>query len=106
MTNIHRAVRNIIQRHLAWGVKEEDYLDEVVIALADAGYLMPDPQIIRTVDELEALDPDTLCVTSTFGNVFPAMVLHKRPKHAIPAVVIATGEQVRAARTALQEATE
>lgn len=75
-------------------------------ALADAGLLAPAPQIIRTLDELEALDPETLCVTSAFGNVFPAMVLHKRPEHAMPAAVIATGAQVRAARTALQEATE
>ena len=79
---------------------------KVTQALADAGLLAPAPQIIRTLDELEALDPETLCVTSMFGNVFPAMVLHKRPEHAMPAAVVASGAQVRAARTALQEVTE
>lgn len=56
------------------------------------------PQIIRTVEELEALDPDTL-VMSRKGYL-----AHAEDNIRIPAVVIATGEQVRAAQQALEEA--
>ena len=68
-------------------------------------------QIIRTRDELAAADPDTL-LFSTFDTVaFPAEEAQKRMARGrwigigwIPAVVIATGDQVRAARQALEEA--
>lgn len=62
---------------------------------------MTDPRIIRTVEELEALDPDTLvlgCDYSTFSAGDMGM------EDLLPAVVISTGEQVRAARKALEEA--
>lgn len=69
------------------------------------------PRIIRTRDELAAADPDTL-LFSTFDTVaFPAEEAQKRMARGrwigigwIPAVVIATGDQVRAARQALEEA--
>ena len=54
-------------------------------------------QIIRTVEELEALDPDTL-VMSRKGYL-----AHAEDNIRIPAVVVATAEQVRAARKALEE---
>lgn len=68
------------------------------------------PQIIRTREDLAALDPDTL-LFSTFDTVaFPAEEAQKRMTRGrwigigwIPAVVIATGEQVRAAQRALKE---
>ena len=56
------------------------------------------PQIIRTLADLEALDPDTL-VMSRKGYL-----AHAEDNMRIPVVVIATGGQVRAARRALEEA--
>ena len=73
------------------------------------------PQIIRTRDELAALDPDTLLLPAyQFTNgwrscnqkcVFRAEAAYRLDLtfHG-PVVVIATGEQVRAARQALEEA--
>lgn len=58
----------------------------------------PAPQIIRTVEELEALGPDTL-VMSRNGYLDLA-----EDNGRIPAVVVATAAQVRAARKALEEA--
>lgn len=62
----------------------------------------PVPQIIRTVEELEALDPDTVVMLDRFGTLTTADCLPH--SHNLPAVVVATGEQVRAARKALEEA--
>ena len=59
------------------------------------------PQIIRTSEELAALDPDT--VLFTWGDMQAQTWLHTF-EDDIPAVVIATGDQVRAARQALEEA--
>ena len=65
------------------------------------------PQIIRTVDELEALDPKAAVLLST-GLVTHAAGarVHVNVRPLLPAVVVATGAQVRAARKALQEATD
>lgn len=68
-------------------------------------------QIIRTVGELEVLDPDAL-VATTFTTsaktlrILPAGHLQENRMHSRLGhmVVIATGEQVRAARAALEEA--
>ena len=58
---------------------------------------MSTPQIIRTVAELEALDPDTLLMTvERMDSAFFVLPVE------LPAVVIATGDQIRAARKALQ----
>lgn len=54
------------------------------------------PTIIRTVEELEALDPDSLVLDRT-GHLMTN-------RDRLPAVVVATAEQVRAAREALEEA--
>lgn len=71
-----------------------------------------DPQIIRTVEELEALDPDTLLLDGV-GEGFLYFVRHyfagDKVDRAIyqrylPAVVITPAAQVRAARKALEEA--
>lgn len=73
------------------------------------------PRIVRTRDELVALDPDALLYGRYEGydshlNVADLQYLNGswRPEveRALPAVVIATGEQVRAARQALKEAGE
>ena len=67
----------------------------IVQALADAGLLAPEPQIIRTADELAALHPDSLVLDCT-GHLMTN-------RNRLPAVVIATGDQVRAARQSLKE---
>lgn len=74
------------------------------------------PQIIRTRDELAALDPDTLVTDRIPAHdawpgcqvvAFPAPAAHRLDlTWQGPVVVIATGDQVRAARQALKEATE
>ena len=73
----------------------------------------PDPTIIRTVEELEALDPDTLvAIPRGYGDCGkPRLAGWVRTFYPLgesspvfPAVVIATGDQVRAARQALEEA--
>ena len=66
--------------------------------------------IIRTVGELEALDPDAL-VATTFTTsaktlrILPARHLQDNQMHSRLGhmVVIATGEQVRAAQQTLKE---
>lgn len=69
---------------------------EAAQALKDSGRLMPDLAIIRTVEELEALDPDSIVLDCT-GHLMTN-------RDRLPAVVVATGAQVRAARKALDEA--
>lgn len=74
---------------------------------------MSAPQIIRTIEQLNALDPVT--VLEPYDDT-PQYALHmiaeiRRDKRVgsnftdgyLPAVVIATGEQVRAARKVLEE---
>ena len=58
------------------------------------------PKIIRTVEELEALDPGTL-VMSRKGYL-----AHAEDNIRIPAVVVTTGEHVRAARQELKESSQ
>lgn len=72
------------------------------------------PQIVRTVEELAALDPETVVqrydsVAGRWPRVESAADLlhaasHWSWSHCFPAVVIATGEQVRVARKALRSA--
>lgn len=74
---------------------------------------LPAPQIIRTVDELEALDPDTLVcsvghndhgdlaraaryILFAYGDALPP------GRWPLPAVVVASGGQVRACWEALE----
>ena len=73
------------------------------------------PQIIRTREELAALDPDTLvAIPRYYGDCDrPRLAGWVRTFYPLgesspvfPAVVVATGDTVRAARTALQEATD
>ncbi|QDH93770.1 hypothetical protein HWC36_gp59 [Corynebacterium phage StAB] len=71
------------------------------------------PQIIRTRDELEALDPDTLvAIPRDYGDCDrPRLAGWVRTFYPLgesspvfPAVVVATGDQVRAARQTLEAA--
>ena len=70
-----------------------------------AGLLAPGPQIIHTLADLKALDPDTVVtdgiLTATAGI---ATLYAQIGMLGIPAAVIATGDHTRAARRALEEA--
>lgn len=83
---------------------------DTVRALAEVGWLAPAPQIIRTVAELEALDPETVlgvwnpaldmgCIFLTAGEL-----MREPTDPRIRWAVIASAAQVRAARKALEEA--
>ena len=55
------------------------------------------PQIIWTLAELAVHDPDTIFMSRK------GYLAHVEDNIRIPAVVVATGEQVRAARQALEK---
>lgn len=70
---------------------------------------MSNPHIIRTAEELEALDPDTVVVDRN-GDIdhvsdwcYANGKVHGENIQFLPASVIATSDQLQAARTALQE---
>ena len=80
-----------------------------VTALEAAGLLMSDMRVIRTPEELEALeldDADTVVLASEAGAVRAARALAAMRQHGsvwgLPAVAIASGDQVRAAREAME----
>ena len=106
MSNFDRAVKTLND--------VGEYIDHLeastayVTALEAAGLLMPDMRVIRTPEELEALDPDT-CTLDKFGDFdFAKAWIDENGKmfegHVafLPAVVFATGDQVRAAREAME----
>ena len=109
MTNINRALFVINETYKDEYVKQHMTPLEVTKALAKEGLLAPEPQIIRTVDDLHTLDPDTVLGVwhpdLHMGCIFmPAREWADEPS-VPPLAVIATGDHVRAARQAL-EATE
>lgn len=70
-------------------------------------------RIIRTVEELKALDPDTMLIRSAQDWADPQIPMLATewasdweidPDRIFPLAIIAPGEQVRAARRALEEA--
>ena len=68
---------------------------------------MTTPQIITTIEQLEALDPDGVLLDHG-GDTDPVSgwlsIRHRvNVSSYLPAVVVATGEQVRAARQALEK---
>ena len=107
MSNFDRAVKALID--------VGEYIDHLeastayVTALEAAGLLAPDVQVIRTPEELEALareDADAIVLASESGAVRTARALAAMRQHGsvwgLPAVVIASGNQVRAAREAME----
>ena len=109
-TNRARAQRILESMTNRWG--KPATARDAAQSLADAGLLAPEPRIIRTREELAALDPDTVLVIA--DRVEPLALarywfdsegnlLHGTDVD-LPAVVIATGDQARAARQALEEA--
>ena len=115
-TNIDRAaeVLWLPEPHLSTS-ECDDQARELAQALADAGLLTTTPTIIRTVEELEALDPDTLLIRSAQDWADPQIPMlatewasdwEIEPDRIFPLAIIAPGEQVRAAHKALEKETE
>ena len=85
------------------------FAEDAARALATEGHLAPDLTIIRTVEELEALDPDTMVWGRHYGpyavgalTLDPFIPEGTPPLHA---VVICEASDVRAARKALGKET-
>lgn len=103
MSNITRAAGII--RHMV-KIENPTHDQDIAQELADAGLLAPAPQIIRTPAELEALDPDT--AIEKLGTVIRTarqainVAGHWGVGAVLPAVVVASGEHVRACREALE----
>lgn len=86
-----------------------DFAEDAARDLAAEGHLATAPQIIRTVAELEALDPDTVVWPARHYGPYTVRTLTPDPfdpywTPPLPGVVIRDGAEVRAARKALEEA--
>ena len=107
MSNFDRAVKalNDVDEAIDHLADNEAY----VTALQAAGLLVPDARIIRTPEELEALareDADAVVLASEAGAARSVkslcMMYRLKVEWGLPAVVIASGAQVRAAREAME----
>lgn len=100
MSNLDKAMRIILGRPA----------DKAAHALEADGLLMPDMHIIRTSEELEALDPETVFM-NTWGDLFDvsnvqASMNKEDFSYYFPCSVVATGAQVRAAQEAMEKGNE
>ena len=111
MSNFDRAVEALNDVDVIYGalVGNENY----ATVLEERGLLAPDVQVVRTPEELEALardDAAAIALASETGVVRTARTLWELHRlgsvWGLPAVVIATGTQVRAAREAMEESNE
>ena len=107
MSNFDRAVKalNDVDEAIGHLADNEAY----VTALEAAGLLVPDARIIRTPEDLEALareDADAIVLASEAGAARSVkslcMMYRLKVEWGLPAVVIATGKQVREAREAME----
>ena len=107
MSNFDRAVKalNDVDEAIDHLADNEAY----VTALQAAGLLMPDAQVIRTPQDLEELaleDADAIVLASEAGAARSVkslcMMYRLKVEWGLPAVVIASGAQVRAAREAME----
>ena len=107
MSNFDRAVKalNDVDEAIDHLADNEAY----VTALEAAGLLVPDARIIRTPEDIEALareDADAVVLASEAGAVRTVRALAAMHRlgsvWGLPAVVVATGKQVRAAREAME----
>ena len=108
MSNFDRAVKalNDVDEAIDHLADNEAY----VTALEAAGLLVPDTRIIRTPEDLEALareDADAVVLAGFAGVPRPACALYEMYKAGqewtLPAAIIATGDQVREAREAMEK---
>ena len=107
MSNFDRAVKALEEADEFHGAMVDN--EAYVRALQAAGLLMPDMQVIRTPQDLEELareDADAVVLAGFAGVPRPACTLYEMhkagQKWTLPAVVIASGAQVRAAREAME----
>ena len=113
MSNFEKAVEVLREAYREPSMSPVHACDIMANALEAAGLLAPDVQIIRTQEELEALelvDADAIAVASEAGAVRTVRALAAMHRlgsvWGLPAVVIATGKQVRAAREAMEKDNE
>lgn len=83
-----------------------DFAEDAARALAAEGHLATAPQIICTVEELEALDPDTVVWPARHYGPYTVGTIVPDPFNPywtppLPAVVVSTADQVRTALKAL-----
>ena len=111
MSNFDRAVKvlNDVDEAIDRLAANEAY----VTALEAAGLLAPDAQVIRTPEELGELaleDTDAVVLASEAGAARSVKALWEMYRAGgmwgLPAVVIASGAQVRAAREAMEAINE
>ena len=111
MSNFDRAVKalNDVDEAIDHLADNEAY----VTALEASGLLAPDVQVICTPQDLEELareDADAVVLAGFAGVPRPACTLYEMYKAGqewtLPAVIIATGTQARAAREAMEVVNE
>ena len=111
MSNFDRAIKalNDVDEAIDHLADNESY----VTALEAAGLLVPDARIIHTPEDLEALareDADAIVLASEAGAARSVkslcMMYRLKVEWGLPAVVIASGAQVRAAREAMEQDNE
>ena len=114
MSNFDKAVEIIGELATEYGQPGGDELfgldEDAALALKENGLLAPDVRVIRTPEDLEALareDADAVVLAGFAGVPRPACTLYEMHKAGqewvLPAAVIATGGQVRAAREAMEK---
>ena len=108
MSNFDRAVK--VLNDVGEYIDHLEASTAYVTALEAAGLLAPDVQVIRTPEDLEALareDADAIVLASEAGAARSVkslcMMYRLKVEWGLPAVVIASGAQVRAAREAMEE---
>ena len=72
---------------------------------ADSGPTAPEHKVIRTREELAALDPQTVLVTGGYADPWTVDEINTTSDTDwfLPVAVLATGDQVREAQQALKE---
>ena len=117
MSNFDKAVEIIGELATEYGQPGGDELfgldEDAALALKTAGLLAPDARVIRTPEELGELaleDTDAVVLASEAGAVRTVRALAAMHRlgsvWGLPAVVIASGAQVRAAREAMEQDNE
>ena len=107
MSNFDRAVK--VLNDVGEYIDHLEASTAYVTALEAAGLLVPDARIIRTPEDLGALareEPGAIVLAGEAGVVRSVKALWEMystgDEWGLPAVVIATGRQVRAARETLE----
>lgn len=93
--------RNLSELIDNWEWTRDETLGEQIQEAAEGhGLLSPALTVIRTMEELESLDPYTMVLTDSRYTAWYAAQIEE---WELPAVVIREGSEVRAAREALEE---